>query len=150
MRASYYIVISTHFVLNLKSPLLPQLFCCHTVDDSLCAIINRIFSALLNNLVSFARKCMLRCTLADCFIFCSLSIFRKQITIPRRLMVELHPHFMEREGPIPPYHSTSVLGKIYDEAKSQQSETVQPSSKPSFFWSVSCHFLSTCILFFQR
>ncbi|KAF8663268.1 hypothetical protein HU200_055878 [Digitaria exilis] len=43
------------------------------------------------------------------------------ITIPQRLMVEKYPHFLERE---PSYIATSLLGWIYDKAKSQQSETV--------------------------
>uniref|UniRef100_K3Y2C1 RNA-dependent RNA polymerase n=1 Tax=Setaria italica TaxID=4555 RepID=K3Y2C1_SETIT len=34
-----------------------------------------------------------------------------------------YPHFLERE---PSYHSTSLLGEIYDQAKSQQSETAPP------------------------
>jgi len=34
-------------------------------------------------------------------------------------MVKRYPHFMERS---PDYHSASVLGKIYDEVKSQESE----------------------------
>ncbi|KAK1580096.1 hypothetical protein QYE76_072043 [Lolium multiflorum] len=51
-----------------------------------------------------------------------------KITIPGYLRVKIYPHFMERKGyTVPPYHSTSVLGKIYDEAESQQSETVPPS-----------------------
>uniref|UniRef100_A0ACD5VW74 Uncharacterized protein n=2 Tax=Avena sativa TaxID=4498 RepID=A0ACD5VW74_AVESA len=50
-----------------------------------------------------------------------------KITIPADLRVKVYPHFMERKVyKVPPYHSTSVLGKIYDEAESQQSETVQP------------------------
>ncbi|KAM0921118.1 hypothetical protein ACQ4PT_007020 [Festuca glaucescens] len=50
-----------------------------------------------------------------------------KITIPGYLRVKIYPHFMERKGyTVPPYHSTSVLGKIYDEAESQQSETVHP------------------------
>ncbi|KAF8705693.1 hypothetical protein HU200_030888 [Digitaria exilis] len=44
-----------------------------------------------------------------------------KITIPQRLMVKKYPHFLERE---PSYNSTSLLGWIYDEAKSQQSEPV--------------------------
>uniref|UniRef100_A0A0A9CWN5 RDR3 n=1 Tax=Arundo donax TaxID=35708 RepID=A0A0A9CWN5_ARUDO len=41
-------------------------------------------------------------------------------------MVRLYPHFMER-GRYPSYHSTSVLGQIYDEVKfQQQSETAPP------------------------
>ncbi|KAL6627250.1 hypothetical protein ACP70R_030976 [Stipagrostis hirtigluma subsp. patula] len=48
-----------------------------------------------------------------------------KITIPENLIVKQYPHFMEREHS---YQSTSVLGKIYDEAKSQQSEAVPPIS----------------------
>ncbi|CAL4958797.1 unnamed protein product [Urochloa decumbens] len=46
-----------------------------------------------------------------------------KIKVPQRLMVKKYPHFLERE---PSYHSTSLLGEIYDQAKSQQSETVPP------------------------
>ncbi|KAL6838697.1 hypothetical protein ACP4OV_031411 [Aristida adscensionis] len=48
-----------------------------------------------------------------------------KITIPEHLIVKQYPHFLERE---PSYQSTSVLGKIYDEAKSQQSEDAPPIS----------------------
>ncbi|CAO2186073.1 unnamed protein product [Urochloa humidicola] len=46
-----------------------------------------------------------------------------KIKVPQRLMVKKYPHFLERE---PSYHSTSLLGEIYDQAKSQQSETSVP------------------------
>jgi len=48
-----------------------------------------------------------------------------KITVPEELMVKQYPHFMER---YPDYHSASVLGKIYDEVKSQESEA-DPSIK---------------------
>ena len=41
-------------------------------------------------------------------------------------MVKQYPHFMER---YPDYHSASVLGKIYDEVKSQESEAGPSISK---------------------
>ncbi|CAL4978427.1 unnamed protein product [Urochloa decumbens] len=44
-----------------------------------------------------------------------------KITVPEELMVKQYPHFMER-GRHLPYHSASVLGKIYDEVTSQESE----------------------------
>lgn len=43
-----------------------------------------------------------------------------KITIPKELTVEKYPHFMERERS---YHSTSVLGKIYDEVTLHESKT---------------------------
>ncbi|XP_037404730.1 probable RNA-dependent RNA polymerase 4 [Triticum dicoccoides] len=49
-----------------------------------------------------------------------------KITMPRHLKVEVYPHFMEGKGFTPPYISTSVLGKIYDLAKSHQPEAVHP------------------------
>ncbi|XBI11519.1 hypothetical protein VPH35_138566 [Triticum aestivum] len=49
-----------------------------------------------------------------------------KITMPRHLRVEVYPHFMEGKGFTPPYNSTSVLGKIYDLAKSHQPEAVHP------------------------
>jgi len=48
-----------------------------------------------------------------------------KITVPEELMVKQYPHLMER---YPDYHSASVLGKIYDEVKSQESEA-DPSIK---------------------
>uniref|UniRef100_K3Y3E1 RNA-dependent RNA polymerase n=2 Tax=Setaria italica TaxID=4555 RepID=K3Y3E1_SETIT len=45
----------------------------------------------------------------------------EKITVPEELMVKQYPHFMER-GRYPDYHSASVLGKIYDEVTSQESE----------------------------
>ena len=41
-------------------------------------------------------------------------------------MVKQYPHLMER---YPDYHSASVLGKIYDEVKSQESEADPSISK---------------------
>ncbi|WVZ72691.1 hypothetical protein U9M48_021110 [Paspalum notatum var. saurae] len=44
------------------------------------------------------------------------------VTIPKKLMVAKYPHFMEL-GSERSYHSTSLLGKIYDEVTLQESET---------------------------
>ncbi|XP_044975321.1 probable RNA-dependent RNA polymerase 3 isoform X1 [Hordeum vulgare subsp. vulgare] len=49
-----------------------------------------------------------------------------KITMPRHLRVAVYPHFMEGKGFTRPYTSTSVLGKIYDKAKSHQPQTVHP------------------------
>ncbi|KAM0921108.1 hypothetical protein ACQ4PT_007016 [Festuca glaucescens] len=48
-----------------------------------------------------------------------------KIDVPRALRVKEYPHYMEREK-FPSYHSSSVLGKIYDEAKAmaEQSENI--------------------------
>jgi RNA-dependent RNA polymerase len=43
-------------------------------------------------------------------------------------MVKQYPHFMERKR-YPDYHSASVLGKIFDEATSQESEAGPSVSK---------------------
>uniref|UniRef100_A0A0E0JF82 RNA-dependent RNA polymerase n=1 Tax=Oryza punctata TaxID=4537 RepID=A0A0E0JF82_ORYPU len=51
-----------------------------------------------------------------------------KVNIPRDLMVKQYPHFMDRS---PSYHSSSILGKLYDkagDAKSLQSDNVQPTS----------------------
>ncbi|KAJ1282153.1 hypothetical protein BS78_03G028700 [Paspalum vaginatum] len=50
-----------------------------------------------------------------------------KVTIPKELTVAEYPHFMEL-GEERSYHSTSVLGKIYDEVTLQESET-DPSIK---------------------
>ncbi|GJN40568.1 hypothetical protein PR202_gb29799 [Eleusine coracana subsp. coracana] len=51
-----------------------------------------------------------------------------KVSVPAKLMVSQYPHFMERP-PNRSYNSTSVLGKIYDEVKLQESQTVSPISK---------------------
>jgi RNA-dependent RNA polymerase len=51
-----------------------------------------------------------------------------KVNIPRDLMVKQYPHFMDRS---PSYHSSSILGKIYDKAgdpKPLRSDNVQPTS----------------------
>jgi len=67
-------------------------------------------------------------------------IFSKQIKIPEYLMVKEYPHFLEQKRS---YHSTSLLGKIYDQSKLHQSETVPPISK-LLFLAASCYFSSLC------
>lgn len=56
-----------------------------------------------------------------------------KINVPHTLRVKEYPHYMERET-YPSYHSTSVLGKIYDEAKamSQQSTPINISPLTCF------------------
>uniref|UniRef100_A0A0D9Y4K8 RNA-dependent RNA polymerase n=1 Tax=Oryza glumipatula TaxID=40148 RepID=A0A0D9Y4K8_9ORYZ len=52
----------------------------------------------------------------------------ERVNIPRDLMVKQYPHFMDRS---PSYHSSSILGKIYDKAgdpKPLRSDNVQPTS----------------------
>uniref|UniRef100_A0ACD5VTA2 Uncharacterized protein n=1 Tax=Avena sativa TaxID=4498 RepID=A0ACD5VTA2_AVESA len=63
-----------------------------------------------------------------------------QIDIPGELRVKKHPHYME--GKTNTYHSTSVLGKIYDKAISWQAETIPTISKLLFLvclcWFLLC------------
>jgi RNA-dependent RNA polymerase len=65
----------------------------------------------------------------------------KQIDVPRALRVKEYPHYMEREK-FPSYHSSSVLGKMYDEAKAmdEQSENIPAISK-LLFLVCSCQFV---------
>ncbi|OQU81143.1 hypothetical protein SORBI_3006G016700 [Sorghum bicolor] len=57
-----------------------------------------------------------------------------KVTVDRNLRVEAYPHFMEKKGKS--YHSTSILGKIYDETEkiiSQQcDEQIQITTLPCF------------------
>uniref|UniRef100_A0A0D9UXX7 RNA-dependent RNA polymerase n=1 Tax=Leersia perrieri TaxID=77586 RepID=A0A0D9UXX7_9ORYZ len=51
-----------------------------------------------------------------------------KVNIAKGLMVKQYPHFMDRNN-CPSYHSSSILGKIYDKVeddKSLQSDNVQP------------------------
>ena len=63
----------------------------------------------------------------------------KQVKVDRDLRVEAYPHFMEKKG-FKSYHSTSILGRIYDETEkaiSQQSENDKQIRKLSswhFVW----------------
>lgn len=46
-----------------------------------------------------------------------------KINVPAELTPKKYPHYMDRKES---YHSTSILGKIYDEAEKKQSEKVEP------------------------
>uniref|UniRef100_A0A453EDM5 RNA-dependent RNA polymerase n=1 Tax=Aegilops tauschii subsp. strangulata TaxID=200361 RepID=A0A453EDM5_AEGTS len=46
-----------------------------------------------------------------------------KINVPAELTAKKYPHYMDRKES---YHSTSILGKIYDEAEKKQSEKVEP------------------------
>ncbi|XBI26024.1 hypothetical protein VPH35_050829 [Triticum aestivum] len=48
---------------------------------------------------------------------------RSKINVPAELTAKKYPHYMDRKES---YHSTSILGKIYDEAEKKQSEKVEP------------------------
>ena len=43
-----------------------------------------------------------------------MSLPIKQVNVDRNLRVQAYPHFMEKKG-FDSYHSTSILGRIYDE-----------------------------------
>ena len=77
-----------------------------------------------------------KCTLVTFHILTHLS--PKQINIPEHLMVKKYPHFLERE---PSYNSISVLGNIYDLAKSQQESEIVPPISKLLFLAGWCRFL---------
>ncbi|WVZ83826.1 hypothetical protein U9M48_030925 [Paspalum notatum var. saurae] len=60
-------------------------------------------------------------------LFLALFLPIKQVQVRHSLKVKAYPHFMEKEK-FEPYHSISILGRIYDETKKaalQQSENDQ-------------------------
>ena len=67
-------------------------------------------------------------------LFHAMFVLIKQVKVDRDLRVEAYPHFMEKKG-FKSYHSTSILGRIYDETEkaiSQQSENDKQIRKLSF------------------
>lgn len=59
-----------------------------------------------------------------------LSLFPKQVNVPKELKAEKFPHFMGRE---PSYHSASILGQIYDTVESFQTERQRQKGKDFVF-----------------
>ncbi|KAM7509580.1 hypothetical protein LguiA_020033 [Lonicera macranthoides] len=55
----------------------------------------------------------------------------KKVKVPNELTAELYPHYMERENK---YHSTSVLGQIYDTIQSSQTENLSTDE----IWKLPC------------
>ncbi|KAJ3702279.1 hypothetical protein LUZ61_005984 [Rhynchospora tenuis] len=49
----------------------------------------------------------------------------KQVQVPNYLLVDLYPHFMDKKPKDKTYHSTSILGEIYDKVESFKSEKLQ-------------------------
>jgi hypothetical protein len=63
-------------------------------------------------------------------LFLAMSLPIKQVIVDRKLRVQSYPHFMEKKG-FDSYHSTSILGRIYDETDrviSQQCEQIRKLS----------------------
>ncbi|KAJ1687512.1 hypothetical protein LUZ63_018902 [Rhynchospora breviuscula] len=49
----------------------------------------------------------------------------KQVQVPNYLLVDLYPDFMDKKPKEKTYHSTSILGEIYDKVESFKSEKLQ-------------------------
>lgn len=63
-----------------------------------------------------------------------ISLFPKQVIVPKELKAEKFPHFMGRE---PSYHSASILGQIYDTVESFQTERQRQKGEDFVFITVA-------------
>lgn len=56
----------------------------------------------------------------------------KQVNVPSALIPDKYPHFMQRDSSCS-YHSTSILGEIYDQLEEFQSNARTVGGKHPFY-----------------
>lgn len=65
-------------------------------------------------------------THSRCFF---LGIFSKQVEIPKCLLPQKFPHYLEKR-PDKTFQSSSVLGEIYDNAEGYRADNASTQGKP--------------------